>query len=64
MEYRNLGQTGVKVSELCMGTMTFGDGADEAESARMFRRCRDVGINFFDSANGYAKGRSEEILGN
>jgi len=43
--------------------MTFGDGADEAESARIFNRCRDVGINFFDCANGYAKGRSEEILG-
>ncbi len=63
MEYRKLGQTGVKVSALCMGTMTFGDSADEAESARMFQRCRDVGINFFDSANGYAGGRSEQILG-
>lgn len=63
MEYRILGRTGVKVSPLCLGTMTFGDGADEAESARIFNRCRDVGINFFDCANGYAKGRSEEILG-
>lgn len=63
MEYRILGRTGVKVSSLCLGTMTFGDGADEAESARIFNRCRDVGINFFDCANGYAKGRSEEILG-
>jgi aryl-alcohol dehydrogenase-like predicted oxidoreductase len=63
MEYRVLGRTGVKVSPLCFGTMTFGDGADEAESARMFNRCLEVGINFFDSANGYAGGRSEEILG-
>lgn len=63
MEYRNLGRTGVKVSKLCMGTMTFGDSADEAESARMFQRCREIGINFFDCANGYAGGRSEEILG-
>jgi aryl-alcohol dehydrogenase-like predicted oxidoreductase len=63
MEYRILGRTGVKVSPLCLGTMTFGDGADEAESARIFHRCRDVGVNFFDCANGYAKGRSEEILG-
>jgi aryl-alcohol dehydrogenase-like predicted oxidoreductase len=46
-----------------MGTMTFGDSADEDESARMFRRCREVGINFFDCANGYAGGRSEEVLG-
>lgn len=63
MNYRILGRTGVKVSPLCMGTMTFGDAADEAESARLFHRCREVGINFFDSANGYAGGRSETILG-
>lgn len=63
MEYRLLGRTGVRVSPLCMGTMTFGDAADEAESARIFNRCREVGINFFDCANGYAGGRSEEILG-
>src|SRR4026208_1268015 len=63
MQYRTLGRTGVRVSPLCMGTMTFGDSADEAESARMFNRCREVGINFFDSANGYASGRSETILG-
>lgn len=63
MEYRLLGRTGVKVSQLCFGTMSFGSIADEAESARMFNRCREVGINFFDCANVYAGGRSEEILG-
>lgn len=63
MKYRNLGRTGVKVSPLCMGTMTFGDIADETESAKMFHRCREAGINFFDCANVYAGGRSEEILG-
>ena len=63
MDYRILGRTGVKVSSLCFGTMSFGDIADEAESARMFNRCREVGINFFDCANTYAGGRSEEILG-
>ncbi len=63
MDYRVLGRTGVKVSPLCFGTMSFGDIADEAESARMFKRCREVGINFFDCANVYAGGRSEEILG-
>ncbi len=63
MDYRILGRTGVKVSSLCFGTMSFGDIADEAESARMFHRCREVGINFFDCANTYAGGRSEEILG-
>ena len=63
MDYRNLGKTGVKVSQLCFGTMSFGDIADEDESAKMFKRCRDIGINFFDCADVYAGGRSEEILG-
>ncbi len=63
MEYRLLGRTGVRVSQLCMGTMTFGSSANEAESTRMFNRCRELGINFFDTANGYSGGRSEEILG-
>ncbi len=63
MDYRILGRTGVKVSPLCFGTMSFGDIADEAESARMFNRCRELGVNFFDCANTYAGGRSEEILG-
>ncbi|MGC9521290.1 MAG: aldo/keto reductase [Anaerolineae bacterium] len=64
MEYRTLGRTGVKVSSLCFGTMSFGGDADEATSAAMFNRCRDAGINFFDSANVYQQGRAEEILGN
>lgn len=64
MEYRVLGRTGVKVSQLCFGTMSFGGDADESTSAAMYKRCRDVGINFFDCANVYAGGRSEEILGN
>lgn len=63
MDYRVLGKTGVQVSRLCFGTMSFGDTADEATAAAMFHRCRDVGINFFDCANVYAGGRSEEILG-
>lgn len=63
MDYRLLGRTGVSVSPLCFGTMSFGDTADEAESAKMFNRARDLGINFFDCANVYAGGRSEEILG-
>ncbi len=63
MEYRLLGRTGVKVSALCMGTMTFGREADEETSEAMFHRCREVGINFFDTANVYAGGRSEKILG-
>lgn len=63
MNYRFLGQTGVKVSALCFGTMSFGGDADEKTSAAMFARCREDGINFFDCANLYGKGRSEEILG-
>ena len=63
MEYRILGRTGVKVSQLCFGTMSFGSTADEETSAAMFHRCREAGINFFDCANVYAGGRSEEILG-
>lgn len=63
MEYKLLGNTGVKVSSLCFGTMSFGGDADEATSAAMFHQCREVGINFFDSANVYSNGRAEEILG-
>ncbi len=63
MEYRSLGATGMKVSRLCFGTMSFGAEADEATSAAMFERCRAQGINFFDCADVYAGGRSEEILG-
>jgi aryl-alcohol dehydrogenase-like predicted oxidoreductase len=63
MEYRTLGRTGVQVSSLGFGTMSFGGDADETTAAAMFNRCRDAGINFFDCANVYNKGRSEEILG-
>ena len=64
MKFKQLGQTGVQVSELCFGTMSFGGDANEEESARMFQRCRDKGINFFDCADGYSKGAAETILGN
>ena len=63
MEFRLLGNTGVKVSSLCFGTMSFGGDADEATSAALFHRCREAGINFFDCANSYSNGRAEEILG-
>ena len=63
MKYRVLGQTGVKVSQLCFGTMSFGSTADEETSAAMFHRCREAGINFFDCANVYSAGQAEEILG-
>jgi aryl-alcohol dehydrogenase-like predicted oxidoreductase len=63
MKYVDLGRTGVRVSELCMGTMTFGAQADEEMSGKIFARCLDAGINHFDCADIYADGRSEEILG-
>lgn len=63
MQYRNLGRTGVKVSQLCFGTMSFGGDADEATSAKLFHRCRDAGINFYDTADAYSAGESERILG-
>ncbi len=63
MKYKFLGNTGVQVSSLCFGTMSFGGIADETTSKQMFHMCRDMGINFFDCANVYEGGRSEEILG-
>ena len=63
MEYRLLGSTGVSVSQLCFGVMSFGGDADEETSAAMYRRCREAGINFFDCANVYQRGVAEEILG-
>ena len=63
MTYVTVGSTGVQVSPLCFGTMSFGSEADFETSAAMFRACREAGINFFDTANGYGGGASEEILG-
>src|SRR3954467_12396269 len=61
MEYRTVGKTGIQVSNLCFGAMSFGGDADEEISKAMYKRCREAGINFFDTADVY--GRSEEILG-
>jgi aryl-alcohol dehydrogenase-like predicted oxidoreductase len=63
MEYKLLGNTGVKVSRLCMGTMTFGKEADKTAAEAIFRRAREAGINFFDCANNYGSGEAERILG-
>ncbi len=62
-EYRVVGKTGIKISCLGFGTLPFGTDADEETSAKLFHRCREEGINFFDTANSYGNGRSEEILG-
>ena len=63
MKYGFLGDTGVKVSELCFGAMPFGGQVDDDVAQKIFHRCRDAGINFFDCANVYHKGKAEETLG-
>lgn len=63
MEMRWLGRTGVRVSQLCYGTMSFGGDADATEAGRLYAACREAGINFFDCADTYNGGAAEEILG-
>jgi len=63
MQYRSLGRTGVQVSTLCLGTMTFGGKTDQAEATRMVDRFLDAGGNFVDTANVYSRGVSEELTG-
>ena len=71
METRFLGRTGLRVSELSYGTMTFGGGGifskigntDISEATRLVDLCLEAGVNFFDTADDYSFGRSEEILG-
>ncbi len=71
MKYKNLGNTGLKISELCLGCMTFGvpERGDhpwtlpEEQSRALIRQAVDAGINYFDTANTYSDGTSEEIVG-
>ena len=66
MEYVNLGRAGVKVSRICLGCMSFGNARwmiELDESRNVFKKAIDLGINFFDTANVYSSGRSEEITG-
>lgn len=71
MEYTKLGNTGLDVSKICLGAMSFGDPVnwihkwvlEEADSRPIIKGALDLGINFFDTANVYSIGRSEEILG-
>ena len=69
MKYRTLGRTGLKVSELCLGTMTFGENfygiavVDQTNANAMVARALEAGVNFFDTADVYSYGRSEEVLG-
>ena len=64
MQYKRLGRTGLKVSEVCLGCMTFGEQADEEESQLIVDRAWEAGVNFFDTADAYTETRSETILGN
>lgn len=63
MKYRNLGQSGVKVSQICLGTMMFGDATDEPTATRIVAKAKEQGVNFIDTADGYAGGKSEEVVG-
>lgn len=63
IEYRSLGRTGVKVSQVSLGTMTFGGTTSEREAIRMVDMALDRGINLIDTANVYNEGKSEIILG-
>src|SRR5947208_13834317 len=67
MRFKLLGNSGLRVSELCLGTMTFGEdwgwGAAKDESRRMFDAFLDAGGNFIDTANIYTQGTSETLLG-
>ena len=63
MQYTSLGRTGLQVSRLCLGTMNFGPQTSEADSFAIMDQALAEGINFFDTANVYSDGTSEEIVG-
>ncbi|MEM8663482.1 MAG: aldo/keto reductase [Pseudomonadota bacterium] len=63
MDMALLGRSGIQVSRICLGTMTFGARTDEAEAGRIYARAREAGVNFVDTADVYNAGRSEEITG-
>jgi aryl-alcohol dehydrogenase-like predicted oxidoreductase len=63
MEYRSLGNTGVKVAPLALGTMNFGGVTPEAEAIRMIHKALDAGINLLDTSNSYARTESEQVIG-
>ena len=63
MDYRFLGNSGLRVSEVCLGTMTFGVSVDDAMAKAIVNAAFDCGVNFIDTANTYAGGASEDLLG-
>ena len=65
MEYRHLGKQGVRVSEVCLGSwLTYGAAKDEAIARDCIEKAYDLGVNFFDTANVYARGAAEKVVGN
>ncbi len=63
MNYVSFGTADVKVSEMCLGTMMFGERCDQKRSSEIMRAALDGGVNFFDTASAYCRGRTEEIVG-
>ncbi len=64
MQYRHLGKYGVRVSEVALGSwLTYGGATENETATRCIEKAYDLGINFFDTANGYARGKSEEVVG-
>ncbi len=63
MSYRRLGRSGLQVAPICLGTMMFGGRTDESEARSIIAAAREAGVNFIDTADLYAGGRSEEIVG-
>ncbi len=63
MDYKHLGRSGLKISQICLGTMTFGREADEQTSYRLLDHFVGLGGNFIDTADGYSDGLSEEVIG-
>jgi len=63
MQYRYLGNSGLSVSEICLGAMNFGDSTDAAEAGAIVDYAREAGVNFIDTADAYAGGKSETIVG-
>ncbi len=71
MKYTQLGNTGIEVSRICVGCMSYGKPSEEfhlwtlnqEETTKMIKHALDLGVNFFDTANGYSHGTSEEFLG-
>ncbi len=63
MKYNRMGKTGLKVSEICLGSMTFGGQADLNESRRIVDVSAEAGVNFIDTADVYTGGKSEEFVG-